>query len=89
MKIESKIQSGRSMIEMLGVLAIVGVLSVGALTGYSQAMKKYNLNKTEDQINNLIIGIADLYEDQKSYSSLDASVLKDSGLLPDEMFYEE
>ncbi|MBS6473139.1 MAG: hypothetical protein KH347_02690 [Acetobacter sp.] len=31
-------ESGRSMIEMLGVLAIIGVLSVGGIAGYSQAM---------------------------------------------------
>ena len=34
-------ESGRSMIEMLGVLAIIGVLSVGGIAGYSRAMMKY------------------------------------------------
>ena len=38
-------QFGRSMVEMLGVLAIIGVLSVGSISGYSMAMKKYKLNK--------------------------------------------
>ena len=33
-------QNGRSMIEMLGVLAIIGVLSVGGIAGYSKAMMK-------------------------------------------------
>lgn len=33
-------QSGRSMIEMLGVLAIISVLSVGGLAGYNVAMGK-------------------------------------------------
>ena len=37
-------QNGRSMVEMLGVLAIIGVLSVGAISGYSKAMKKHKLN---------------------------------------------
>ena len=37
--------TGRSMVEMLGVLAIIGVLSVGAIAGYSKAMTKYKLNK--------------------------------------------
>jgi len=37
-------QIGRSMIEMLGVLAIIGVLSVGGLAGYSKAMNKAKLN---------------------------------------------
>lgn len=39
-------QSGRSMVEMLGVLAIIGVLSVGAISGYSKAMYKYKLNQS-------------------------------------------
>lgn len=36
---------GRSMIEMLGVLAIVGVLSIGAISGFSKAMAKYKLTR--------------------------------------------
>lgn len=41
-------QLGRSMIEMLGVLAIIGVLSVGGIAGYSNAMHKLKVNKTTD-----------------------------------------
>ena len=37
--------TGRSMLEMLGVLAIIGVLSVGGIAGYSKAMMKYKVNK--------------------------------------------
>ena len=47
-------ENGRSMVEMLGVLAIIGVLSVGAISGYSKAMLKYKLNKQAEQINYLI-----------------------------------
>ena len=43
--LEIKNQNGRSMIEMLGVLAIIGVLSVGGIAGYSKAMTKYRINK--------------------------------------------
>ena len=46
--------SGRSMVEMLGVLAIIGVLSVGAMSGYSKAMMKYKLNRQTEQISALI-----------------------------------
>ena len=28
-------ESGRSMVEMLGVLAIIGVLSIGGIAGYT------------------------------------------------------
>lgn len=38
------------MVEMLGVLAIIGVLSVGGIAGYSKAMHKHNINKTIDWI---------------------------------------
>ena len=45
--------AGRSMVEMLGVLAIIGVLSVGAIAGYSKAMMKYKLNKHAEGFNML------------------------------------
>ena len=50
--------AGRSMVEMLGVLAIIGVLSVGAISGYSKAMFKYKLNKQAEQMNTLINAVA-------------------------------
>lgn len=37
-------QSGRSMVEMLGVLAIIGVLSIGGVVGYRLAMERYIIN---------------------------------------------
>ena len=50
--------AGRSMVEMLGVLAIIGVLSVGAIAGYSKAMMKYRLNKQAEQLNQVINAVA-------------------------------
>ena len=44
-KVNSKSQKGRSMVEMLGVLAIIGVLSVGGVYGYGVAMKKHKANE--------------------------------------------
>ena len=54
---------GRSMIEMLGVLAIVGVLSVGGIAGYSKAMEKFKINKTIEQYNYLIFGMLNYKKD--------------------------
>ena len=45
---------GRSMIEMLGVLAIIGVLSVGGIAGYSKAMEKFKVNKLVEEYSNVI-----------------------------------
>ena len=47
-------ERGRSMIEMLGVLAIIGVLSVGGIAGYSKAMYRYKMNKTIDIFNRVL-----------------------------------
>ena len=45
-----KIESGRSMIEMLGVLAIIGVLSIGGLAGYTMAMNRHRANTILDYV---------------------------------------
>ena len=50
-------QLGRSMIEMLGVLAIIGVLSVGGIAGYSKAMEKWKINKMAEEYSYLIHGL--------------------------------
>ncbi len=41
-------ESGRSMVEMLGVLAIIGVLSIGGIAGYTMAMNRYRANEIID-----------------------------------------
>lgn len=43
-------QSGRSMIEMLGVLSIIGILSVTALFRYNYAITKYKVNETWSEL---------------------------------------
>ena len=81
-----KSQNGRSMIEMLGVLAIIGVLSVGGIAGYSKAMQKYRINKTIDQITQLVNGVRTLYSGQKSYTGIDTNVLRKAKILPESAF---
>ncbi len=60
MKITKNNQNGRSMVEMLGVLAIIGVLSIGGIAGYSKAMFKYKMNKTLDVLSHAIARIVEL-----------------------------
>ena len=55
-------QFGRSMIEMLGVLAIIGVLSVGGIAGYSKAMEKFRHNRMIDEYKTLIMGLIEYRE---------------------------
>ena len=44
-------QSGRSMVETIGVLAVMGVLTIGGIAGYSYGMDKYRANATINDIN--------------------------------------
>jgi len=50
------------MIEMLGVLAIVGVLSAGGIAGYSMAMQSHKTNSTIEKVNLLANRIRTLYK---------------------------
>ena len=59
------VQSGRSMIEMLGVLAIIAVLSVGGIAGYSKAMAKWKINKAISEYSYLIYGMLEQYDSIK------------------------
>lgn len=61
-------ECGRSMVEMLGVLAIIGVLSVGGIAGYSKAMEKYKINKTIDQISRVVTAMQTVFVNEKKYS---------------------
>ncbi len=81
-------QIGRSMVEMLGVLAIIGVLSVGAIAGYSKAMMKYKINKTIDEISNIVANIRTVFNG--NYEGLDSynnpNILKNLNIVPENMW---
>ena len=47
----TKMECGRSMVEMLGTLVIIGVLSVVGVIGYSYAMAKLRANDTINELN--------------------------------------
>ena len=77
-------ESGRSMIEMLGVLAIIGVLSVGGIAGYSQAMSKFKVSKTTDQVQTMVTNIRTLFTGQRTYDGLTGANAYTMGILTDE-----
>lgn len=78
-------QSGRSMVEMLGVLAIIGVLSIGGIAGYSRAMIKFKVNKSLDQISMLVASIQTLYSGQRNYSGLTLKEAVSYGIISPDM----
>ena len=83
--------AGRSMVEMLGVLAIIGVLSVGAIAGYSKAMMKYKLNQHAVAVNMLInnvLSIKDKLEHSGDDNAYYNQLLYKTNLLPDGIVYQ-
>ena len=44
-------ERGRSMVEILGVLAVIGVLSIGGIAGYRYAITKYRANDIVYEVN--------------------------------------
>ena len=81
-----KLESGRSMIEMLGVLAIIGVLSVGGIAGYSKAMNKFKTNKVADNVSMIVTNIRTLYAQQSTYEGLTNKTAVQMGVVPDELY---
>ena len=84
--LEKSASTGRSMVEMLGVLAIIGVLSVGAIAGYSKAMMKYRLNKQAEQLNQLINALSQYHMQIHSEDTISlVPIYKKLNLIPIEM----
>ena len=75
------------MVEMLGVLAIIGVLSVGGIAGYTKAMMQYKINKSTEQITYIVGNIRTLFGVQKKYIGVnETTIWKKAHLFPDEMW---
>ncbi len=83
-------ENGRSMIEMLGVLAIVGILSTGAISSYSTAMTKHKVNKTTDQLTQVSFNIRNAFLGRRNYRGVeDLNTLIALNVFPSEMISQE
>lgn len=78
---------------MLGVLSIIGVLSVGAISGYQKAMFKYKLNKSLQQLTFLTNGLLQNEGLMREMSNLNttrlAPYVAKFNLLPDGMSFTD
>ena len=63
-------ESGRSMVEMLGVLAIIGVLSIGGIAGYTMAMNRYRANEGLAAANMAIVEAMARETDSFNYNAI-------------------
>lgn len=79
---------GRSMIEMLGILAIIAMISAGSLAGYSKGMRRYRLNEMISQTAQMVVNIRGLYGNQDSYASLDDTTAVQYNIVTERMVGE-
>ncbi len=73
-------EDGRSMVEMLGVLAIIGVLSIGGIAGYTMAMNRYRANEIIDTASKVaVIAMSKQYSvDFSIYATMDEVTERDN-----------
>lgn len=62
-----KDELGRTMLEMLGVLAIMGVIVYGAIAGIQFGVDMYNISAAYNELEELSQGITDLYSWNRIY----------------------
>ena len=70
-----KQESGRSMIEMLGVLAIMGLITVGAIGMISTAMRTQKRNVVNDEVIEMVTSVRQLLGEYDDFSNIDSSTI--------------
>ncbi len=63
----SQQESGRSMVEMLAVLCVIGVLVVGATSGINFGMTSYKVTDTHQKVESIAGGVADLFSWRREF----------------------
>ena len=88
-----KCQFGRSMIEMLGVLAVVGLLSIGGLVMYRRSMDNHKANSIFDDVNRFQFTIEERIDnlpkgdiDPKDFSPTSGFIITGYNLSADEVY---
>ena len=83
-------QSGRSMIEMLGVLAIVGILSVGGFNLVNKMQTSSTINEVLDEVSTLASKVRTVARDYEGTSGAQInSYVKKAKAVPDTFLYTE
>lgn len=66
-------ESGRSLIEMLGTIAIITMLTIGGIAATQTGLAIFRTNTTQDEVEKIINNVYDLYSWQKDFARLDMS----------------
>ena len=75
-------QKGRSMVEMMGVLVIIAVVTVSILTVWSQMRIKMRITQAQNEIFQIARDTASLYTWARDYEYLDIKDLCENNVFP-------
>ena len=64
-------ESGRSIIEIIGVLGLMGLISVGAFVLIRSGMANQRRTMIVDDVSKIVTGVRSLYADYDDYSALE------------------
>lgn len=68
-------ESGRSMIEMIGVLAIMGIITAGAFALISTALHTQKRSRVTDDVTTIVSGVRNLLGEYDDFSNIDNSTI--------------
>lgn len=74
-------QSGRSMVEMLGVIAIIGLITVAGVTSMGYVDSYFRSSATVIEIDNIAKDVIDTYSWSKDFSNLSMDTICDENIL--------
>lgn len=74
-KVAKKHESGRSMIEMVGVLAVMGLITAAAFILITSAMRSQKLSRADDDVAALAAGVRLLYNNNTNFEGLTDNAL--------------
>ena len=74
-----KQQSGRSMIEMVGVLAVMGLITAAAFVLINSALSSQRLSRVDDDVSGIVNGVRLLYNAAPDFTGIDGGSVYDQG----------
>lgn len=72
-------EQGRSLVEMLAVVSIIGVLTVGAISAATYGLKSMNLASLYETVESTASGVSDLYSWSRAYPNSDDGSAENMG----------
>lgn len=82
-------EKGSSIIEVLAVLALIGIFAMGMLAGYNHVMGKFNTSKIVTSAQALMKNLSSYFSSFRSYPAMTAKQLFDLGFIEGDSFDQE